>query len=145
MISASFVLILILYYLLKQVQQLFPQFPRNLIVEDLRGTRSIEWTVANILDGVLMSPHHIIEEPQLESVLQIHTSTTETSVSLNTSSMPLPSDPRFDIPLADRYFLHFHNLFQTYFNLLRLRIFFVRRNSKSREFSVYMTRALQVA
>ncbi|XP_033185533.1 E3 ubiquitin-protein ligase AMFR [Bombus vancouverensis nearcticus] len=87
--------------MIRQVQQLFPQFPRNLIVEDLRGTRSIEWTVANILDGVLMSPHHIIEEPQLESVLQIHTSTTETSVSLNTPSMPLPSDPRFDIPLAD--------------------------------------------
>lgn len=129
----SFILILILYYLLKQVQQLFPQFPRNLIVEDLRGTRSIEWTVANILDGVLMSPHHIIEEPQLESVLQIHTSTTETSVSLNTPSMPLPSDPRFDIPLADRYFLHFHHLFQTYILTLCVRgFFFVRRSSKSR-------------
>lgn len=89
------------------MQQLFPHFPRNLIVEDLRMTRSIEWTVENILDGVLISPHRIIEEPQSESVLQIHTSTTETSVSLNSPSAPLSSDPRFDIPLADRYFLFF--------------------------------------
>ncbi|CAD1473324.1 unnamed protein product, partial [Heterotrigona itama] len=87
--------------MIRQVQQLFPHFPRNLIVEDLRMTRSVEWTVENILDGVLISPHHIIEEPQSESVLQIHTSTMETSVSLNTPSAPLPSDPRFDIPLAD--------------------------------------------
>ncbi|XP_031370527.1 E3 ubiquitin-protein ligase AMFR-like [Apis dorsata] len=87
--------------MIRQVQQLFPHFPRNLIVEDLRMTRSVEWTVENILDGVLISPHRIIEEPQSESVLQIHTSTSETSVSLNSSSTPLSSDPRFDIPLTD--------------------------------------------
>lgn len=91
------------------MQQLFPHFPRNLIVEDLRMTRSVEWTVENILDGVLISPHRIIEEPQSESVLQIHTSTSETSVSLNSSSTPLSSDPRFDIPLTDRYFLSFYS------------------------------------
>ncbi|CAK9803202.1 E3 ubiquitin-protein ligase AMFR [Anthophora quadrimaculata] len=88
--------------MIRQVQQLFPNFPRNLIVEDLRMTRSVEWTVENILDRVLISPHHLMEEPQTESVPQIHTNTTEISVSLNTaSSTSLPSDPRFDIPLAD--------------------------------------------
>lgn len=89
------------YLLLKQVQQLFPHFPRNLIVEDLRVTRSVEWTVENILDGVLIPPHHLIEEPQSESVPQIR-STTEISVPLNIASTQSPSDSRFDIPMADR-------------------------------------------
>ncbi|XP_076160709.1 E3 ubiquitin-protein ligase AMFR [Ptiloglossa arizonensis] len=87
--------------MIRQVQQLFPHFPRNLIVEDLRRTRSVEWTVENILDGVLIPPHHLIEEPHSESVPQIHTNTTDISVSLNTASTQSPSDPRFDIPIAD--------------------------------------------
>ncbi|XP_076652443.1 E3 ubiquitin-protein ligase AMFR [Halictus rubicundus] len=86
--------------MIRQVQQLFPHFPRNLIVEDLRVTRSVEWTVENILDGVLIPPHHLIEEPQSESVPQSHTSNTENSVSSNAASTS-PTDPRFDIPIAD--------------------------------------------
>jgi hypothetical protein len=61
-------------------------------------TRSVEWTIENILDGVLTIPHHLIEEPQAESVPQ-----TQTSVMNIVPSSSIPkSDPRFDIPFADR-------------------------------------------
>lgn len=62
-------------------------------------TRSIEWTVENILDGVLTIPHHLIEEPQAESVPQMQTSMTNIMPS---SSVQNSMDPRFDIPVADR-------------------------------------------
>lgn len=70
-----------------------------MILEDLRMTRSIEWTIENILDGVLTIPHHVIEEPQAESVPQTQTSMTNIMPS---SSIQNSSDPRFDIPFADR-------------------------------------------
>lgn len=82
----------------RQVQQLFPHYPRNVILEDLRMTRSIEWTIENILDGVLTIPHHVIEEPQAESVPQTQMSMTNIMPS---SSVQNSSDPRFDIPFAD--------------------------------------------
>ncbi|KZC04470.1 PREDICTED: E3 ubiquitin-protein ligase AMFR-like [Dufourea novaeangliae] len=87
--------------MIRQVQQLFPHFPRNVIQEDLRVTRSIDWTIENILDGVLVPPHHLIEESQSESVPQIHISITEINVSLNSASGSPPTDPRFDMPVAD--------------------------------------------
>lgn len=82
----------------RQVQQLFPHYPRNVVLEDLRVTRSVELTIENILDGRLILPHHVIEEPELESVAQAQ----------RTASHILPNplaqnswDPRFDIPAAD--------------------------------------------
>ncbi|XP_011142738.1 E3 ubiquitin-protein ligase AMFR isoform X2 [Harpegnathos saltator] len=80
----------------RQVQQLFPHYPGNVILEDLRMTRSIEWTVENILDGILTVPHHLIEEPQAESVLAQMTISIMPSSSIQNSS-----DPRLDIPFAD--------------------------------------------
>lgn len=62
-------------------------------------TRSVEWTIENILDGVLTIPHHLIEEPQEESVPQMQTTMTNIMPS---SSIQNPLDPRFDIPFADR-------------------------------------------
>ncbi|XP_036140606.1 E3 ubiquitin-protein ligase AMFR isoform X1 [Monomorium pharaonis] len=82
----------------RQVQLLFPHYSRNVILEDLRMTRSVEWTIENILDGVLTIPHHLIEEPQEESVPQIQTTMTNIMPS---SSIQNASDPRFDIPFAD--------------------------------------------
>lgn len=61
-------------------------------------TRSVEWTIENILDGVLTIPHHLIEEPQEESVPQMQS----TMTNMPSSSIQNPSDPRFDIPFADR-------------------------------------------
>lgn len=92
-----------------QVQQLFPHYPRNVILEDLRITRSIEWTIENILDGVLILPHHLIEEAQAEFVPQTQTQTSTVHI-LPTSSIQNTSDPRLDIPVADRYnfFVEFH-------------------------------------
>lgn len=84
----------------RQVQQLFPHYPRNVILEDLRITRSVEWTVENILDGVLTLPHHLIEEPQAEFVPQTQTQTSTVHI-LPTSSIQNTSDPRLDIPVAD--------------------------------------------
>ncbi|KAG7202775.1 hypothetical protein KM043_009943 [Ampulex compressa] len=82
----------------RQVQQLFPHYPRTVILEDLRTTRSIEWTVENILDGVFALPHHLIEEPQAESVPQVQTNTADISPSPSTQNS---LDPRFDIPISD--------------------------------------------
>ncbi len=62
-------------------------------------TRSVEWTIENILDGILTIPHHLIEEPQEESVPQMQTIVTNITPS---SSIQNSSDPRFDIPFADR-------------------------------------------
>ncbi|KAL2751011.1 E3 ubiquitin-protein ligase AMFR-like [Vespula maculifrons] len=84
----------------RQVQQLFPHYPRNVILEDLRITRSIEWTIENILDGVLILPHHLIEEAQAEFVPQTQTQTSTVHI-LPTSSIQNTSDPRLDIPVAD--------------------------------------------
>ncbi|XP_032664373.1 E3 ubiquitin-protein ligase AMFR-like [Odontomachus brunneus] len=81
----------------RQVQQLFPHYPRNVILENLRMTRSVEWTVENILDGILTVPHHLIEEPQAESV---PTQTAMTNI-VPSSSVQNSSDPRLDIPFAD--------------------------------------------
>lgn len=61
-------------------------------------TRSVEWTVENILDGILTVPHHLIEEPQTESV---PTQTAMTNI-VPSSSVQNSSDPRLDIPFADR-------------------------------------------
>ncbi|XP_011861350.1 PREDICTED: eukaryotic translation initiation factor 3 subunit F-2-like [Vollenhovia emeryi] len=57
-------------------------------------TRSVEWTIENILDGVLTTPHHLIEEPQEESVPQIQTAMTNIVPSSSIQNSP---DPRFDI------------------------------------------------
>lgn len=62
-------------------------------------TRSVEWTIENILDGVLTIPHHLIEEPQEESVPQMQTAMTNI---MSNSAIQNSSDPRFDIPFADR-------------------------------------------
>lgn len=63
-------------------------------------TRSVEWTIENILDGVLTVPHHLIEEPQTESIQQTQTTVANIAPS---SSVQNSSDPRLDIPFADRY------------------------------------------
>ncbi|XP_046747934.1 E3 ubiquitin-protein ligase AMFR-like isoform X1 [Diprion similis] len=82
----------------RQVQQLFPYYPRNVILEDLRGTRSIEITIENILDSRLLPPHHVIEEPEVEPATTTQTTTAHI--------LPIPLvqdtlDPRLDIPAAD--------------------------------------------
>lgn len=82
----------------RQVQQLFPHYPRNVVLEDLRITRSVELTVENILDGRLTLPHHVIEEPETESL--------NLTQSITSRILPSPMaqktwDPRFDIPVAD--------------------------------------------
>ncbi|KYN01112.1 PREDICTED: E3 ubiquitin-protein ligase AMFR-like [Cyphomyrmex costatus] len=82
----------------RQVLLLFPHYPHNIILEDLRMTRSVEWTIENILDGILTLPHHVIEEPHEESVPQMETIVTDITPS---SSIQNSSDPRFDIPFAD--------------------------------------------
>ncbi|XP_054709859.1 E3 ubiquitin-protein ligase AMFR-like [Uloborus diversus] len=40
----------------RQVQQMFPHMPLNLIMDDLCSTKSVEVTVENILDGKLVPP-----------------------------------------------------------------------------------------
>ncbi|XP_012272037.1 E3 ubiquitin-protein ligase AMFR [Orussus abietinus] len=60
----------------RQVQQLFPHYPRNIVLEDLRVTRSVELTIENILDGRLTLPYHLIEEPEAEPVSRTQTTTT---------------------------------------------------------------------
>ncbi|XP_043463137.1 E3 ubiquitin-protein ligase AMFR-like isoform X1 [Leptopilina heterotoma] len=54
----------------RQVQQLFPHYPRNVVIEDLRVTRSVELSIENILDGRLTLPHHVIDEPETETQTQ---------------------------------------------------------------------------
>ncbi|XP_043276997.1 E3 ubiquitin-protein ligase AMFR-like [Venturia canescens] len=82
----------------RQVQQLFPHYPRNVVLEDLRITRSVELTVENIFDGRLTVPHHVIEEPEMESV--------NLTPSVTSRILPNPLaektwDPSFEIPAAD--------------------------------------------
>lgn len=62
----------------RQVQQMFPNMPLSLIVDDLRATRSIEVTIENILDERLVPPpfqlqgsrasSHISESPIMDNV-----------------------------------------------------------------------------
>lgn len=40
----------------RQVQQLFPHMPMPVIMDDLRLTRSVDFTIENILDGRLVAP-----------------------------------------------------------------------------------------
>uniref|UniRef100_A0A646QCX6 AMFR n=1 Tax=Hemiscolopendra marginata TaxID=943146 RepID=A0A646QCX6_9MYRI len=60
----------------RQVQQMFPHMPLNLIVEDLRLSRSIEITIENILEERLIPPpfqlqaNRIPSAPHLSSVSQ---------------------------------------------------------------------------
>ncbi|XP_015593619.1 E3 ubiquitin-protein ligase AMFR isoform X1 [Cephus cinctus] len=79
----------------RQVEQLFPHYPKNIILEDLRVTRSVELTIENILDGRLILPHHMMEEPETEPVAQTQTTVLPGSFAQNSW------DPRFDIPAAD--------------------------------------------
>lgn len=50
-----------------QVQQAFPQFPLNILIENLRQTRSLNATSINILEGVLTMPNTVEEVPQIEN------------------------------------------------------------------------------
>lgn len=62
----------------RQVQQMFPNMPLNIITDDLRATRSIEVTIENILDERLVPPpfqmqgsrssSHVSESPLLDNV-----------------------------------------------------------------------------
>lgn len=52
------------------MNQLFPHYPRNIVIEDLRLTRSVEITIENILEGRITLPHHVIEEPELDMLTQ---------------------------------------------------------------------------
>uniref|UniRef100_A0A4D5R9Y2 E3 ubiquitin-protein ligase AMFR n=1 Tax=Scolopendra viridis TaxID=118503 RepID=A0A4D5R9Y2_SCOVI len=60
----------------RQVQQMFPHMPLNLIVEDLRLSRSIEITIENILEERLVPPpfqlqvNRISSTPHISSVSQ---------------------------------------------------------------------------
>ncbi|XP_052251704.1 E3 ubiquitin-protein ligase AMFR-like isoform X2 [Dreissena polymorpha] len=40
----------------RQVLQVFPHMPRNAVIEDLRVTRSVDFTIENILEGRLLAP-----------------------------------------------------------------------------------------
>lgn len=43
-------------FLVLQVQQLFPQLPLNVIIDDLHITRSVDLTIENVLDGLVQTP-----------------------------------------------------------------------------------------
>lgn len=43
-------------FLVRQVQQLFPQLPLNVIIDDLHITRSVDLTIENVLDGLVQTP-----------------------------------------------------------------------------------------
>ncbi|KAH0539644.1 E3 ubiquitin-protein ligase AMFR-like isoform X1 [Cotesia glomerata] len=83
----------------RQVLQLFPHYPRNVVLEDLRITRSVELTVENILDGRLTLPHHVIGEIEPETSTQTQTSSNHILPSPVTSKT---WDPKFDVPVVDR-------------------------------------------
>lgn len=40
----------------RQVLQVFPHMPRNVVIDDLRVTRSVDFTIENILEGRLQAP-----------------------------------------------------------------------------------------
>ncbi|XP_057318277.1 E3 ubiquitin-protein ligase AMFR-like isoform X2 [Microplitis mediator] len=82
----------------RQVMHLFPHYPRNVVLEDLRITRSVELTVENILDGRLTLPHHVIGEIEAETSTQTQSSNNHTLPSPVTS---ITWDPKFDIPVVD--------------------------------------------
>lgn len=47
---------MITIFVILKVQQLFPQIPLNVIIDDLHVTRSVELTIENVLDGHLQIP-----------------------------------------------------------------------------------------
>ena len=40
----------------RQVLQVFPHMPLNIVMDDLRMTRSVDFTIENILEGRLQAP-----------------------------------------------------------------------------------------
>ncbi|XP_034944074.1 E3 ubiquitin-protein ligase AMFR-like [Chelonus insularis] len=82
----------------RQVQQLFPHYPRNIVIEDLRITRSVELTVENILDGRLTLPHHVMNELEAEPATQNQSVSTHI---LPSQLTPKTWDPQFDLPIVD--------------------------------------------
>ena len=40
----------------RQVLQVFPHMPLNVVMDDLRLTRSVDFTIENILEGRLQAP-----------------------------------------------------------------------------------------
>ncbi|KAF7996268.1 hypothetical protein HCN44_001900 [Aphidius gifuensis] len=85
----------------RHVQQLFPHYPRNVVLEDLRITRSVEMTVENILDGRLIIPHHVINEIEDEPAIQ--SQSVNSNNILNTPT-PMPSktwDLKLDLPVEN--------------------------------------------
>ncbi|XP_060869674.1 E3 ubiquitin-protein ligase AMFR-like [Metopolophium dirhodum] len=77
----------------RQVQQLFPHFTMNLIIEDLSTTRSVDLTIDNILEGRLVAPQQFVEEepvivetvPIVNSVEQFINTPTPASFNTNIS------------------------------------------------------------
>ncbi|XP_063981149.1 E3 ubiquitin-protein ligase AMFR-like [Diachasmimorpha longicaudata] len=82
----------------RHVQQLFPHYPRNVVLEDLRVTRSVELTVENILDGRLLLPHHVLGELESEPVTQAQQVTNHI---MPTSLPQKPWNPQIELPVAD--------------------------------------------
>ncbi|KAK0177550.1 hypothetical protein PV328_001591 [Microctonus aethiopoides] len=81
------------------VQQLFPHYPRNVVLEDLRITRSVELTIENILDGRLILPHRVIGELEAEPVTQNQSVTNHILPNTLTDKL---WDPKLDITVPDR-------------------------------------------
>ncbi|KAK0074588.1 hypothetical protein PV325_008111, partial [Microctonus aethiopoides] len=80
------------------VQQLFPHYPRNVVLEDLRITRSVELTIENILDGRLILPHRVIGELEAEPVTQNQSVTNHILPNTLTDKL---WDPKLDITVPD--------------------------------------------
>ena len=78
----------------RQVQALFPQYPLSDIIEDLRITHSMEWTIDGILDGRLSLGSSPMNDISLDTV------SVDSDESL-WNSQALPSSSNSSFPFAD--------------------------------------------
>ncbi|XP_019391181.1 PREDICTED: E3 ubiquitin-protein ligase AMFR isoform X1 [Crocodylus porosus] len=84
-----------------QIQEMFPQVPYHLVLQDLQLTRSVEITTDNILEGRIQVPFPTQRadsiRPALNSPVERHNSDQEdTETTTQTERVPLELNPRLE-------------------------------------------------
>lgn len=79
----------------RQVQQMFPHMPMNLIMEDLRSTRAVELTIENILDERLVShPSSMFQANTTHTAISTQDSSQENYTIQPTATSEIEPDQR---------------------------------------------------
>ncbi|KAK7500282.1 hypothetical protein BaRGS_00008505 [Batillaria attramentaria] len=84
--------------MLRQVQAVFPNFPQQVILEDLRQTRSVDLTIDNILEGRLTATRISDVAPMRDDFRAVPTAPSETPVRED-SPWVAPSAPPMQPPM----------------------------------------------